>query len=70
MIIRIKIIIVILIVINSYIIIKGNGNDKIDENMLKIKIIKKIENNRVYVIILNNHNYHNNKQNIYNKQNT
>ena len=42
MIIRIKIIIVILIVINSYIIIKGNGNDNIDENMLKIKIIKKI----------------------------
>ena len=41
MIIRIKIIIVILIVINSYIIIKGNGNDNIDENMLKIKIIKK-----------------------------
>ena len=42
MIIRIKIIIVILIVINSYIIIKGNGNDNIDENMLKIEIIKKI----------------------------
>ena len=42
MVIRIKIIIVILIVINSYIIIKGNGNDNIDENMLKIKIIKKI----------------------------
>ena len=42
MIIRIKIIIVILIVINSYIIIKGNGNDNIDETMLKIEIIKKI----------------------------